>query len=203
MKLFLTSSNLGGKVKNDFISFVGKDPKGMTCAFITTAADLEGEKDWIKDVRDALTDLGIETFDMDLKQENEQTLTEKLSKVDFVYMNGGNTFYLLDWIRKSGFDKAIRPLLEKGLIYIGTSAGSYVAGPTIEQAHWKNHDKDIVGLKDLSALNLVPFLTFAHYTDDWKEALEEGKKKSQYEVIVLRDGEAVQVVGETYKKIGK
>lgn len=147
MKLFLASSNLGGDVEKAFIHFVGKDPKGMRCAFIPTAAYPETNKEWVQEVRDAVTNMGITFFDVDLRTENVDTLKEKLSHADMVYVNGGNAFYLLDWIRKSGFDKVIRPLLEQGLIYIGTSAGGYVAGPTIEQAYWKHQHKDIVGLK--------------------------------------------------------
>ena len=43
-------------------------------------------------------------------------------------------------LRESGGDKLVMELLDKGSIYVGSSAGSIVGGRTIQMAFWKNWD---------------------------------------------------------------
>ena len=56
---------------------------------------------------------------------------------DIIFVEGGNTFYLLKAMRACNFEKIIRKLLKEGKVYIGASAGSIVAGKTIKTAGWK------------------------------------------------------------------
>ena len=72
---------------------------------------------------------------------NEDELREILRGKELVYVEGGNTFYLMKAIRESGFEKVIKELLPKGLIYMSVSAGAYVACPTIEMAGLQYQDK--------------------------------------------------------------
>ena len=137
-----------------------------------------------------------------MKHENKNSLKKKLSHCDIIFVNGGNTFYLLDIMRKKCFVKIINGLLNKGIIYAGASAGSYVACPTIEAAAWKHADRNIVHMKDLSALNLVPFIITAHFTREVKEATEKGIKKTNLPVVALTDKQAIIVQGNKYKVIG-
>ena len=110
---------------------------------------------------------------------------------DAIYMKGGNSFYLLNAMRKSGFDKLAPKLINDGTVYIGESAGAYVACPNIEMAHWKHQDKDIVGMDDLTGLNLVPFLVSAHYPEGLKPVLKPYIEDSKLEVRLLRDNELI------------
>ena len=57
-----------------------------------------------------------------------------INDFDIIYMLGGNTFYLLDVIRKTNFDKQIIDFINKGKIYIGSSAGSEILGSSIDIA---------------------------------------------------------------------
>ncbi|MDR0860759.1 MAG: peptidase E [Candidatus Peribacteria bacterium] len=68
---------------------------------------------------------------MDLRQETQISLKEKLPQYDAVFVSGGNGFWLLECMKKSGFTALIREFLKKG-IYISTSAGSCVCAPNIE-----------------------------------------------------------------------
>lgn len=96
---------------------------------------------------------------------------------DIVFVNGGNTFYLLDWVRKSGFNKVLDSFLKKGGLYVGVSAGSYLACPTIEQATWKRADRNRWGVTDFKALNYVPFLIVAHFEEKYRKIIDETAKK--------------------------
>lgn len=116
------------------------------------------EKDYIFKDKLAFEAAGLNVKMVDLESTESAKLETVFEDVDAIYAKGGNSFYLLNAMRKSGFDKLINKLLDKGVIYIGESAGAYVACPTIEMAHWKHQDRDIVGLNDLTGLGIVPFL---------------------------------------------
>lgn len=198
MRLFLTSSGISG-LKKEFIKLAG-NPKGLKCGFVPTAA-IDKNKIYVKFARKEITDLGMELIEIDLRNKSD---IRKLSDCDVIYVNGGNTFYLLKWIRKSGFDKKIKTLLKKGVVYVGVSAGSYVACPNIEAAKWKHlSDPNFVKIKNLKALNLVNFLIVAHYTNRNKKDVENGVKITNYPVVVLTDKQAVCVKNNKIKVVGK
>lgn len=203
MKLFLTSVGLEPEYQDDFLQLLSKKPTGTKLAFIPTACDPEPDKSYVKQTRDEIQATGIKVFDIDLKEENEQSLYEKLSKADVICVNGGNTFYLLDWVKKSGFDKVVKKLTSEGKIYFGVSAGSYIACPTIEAAKWKHlGDPDVVGMTDLSALGLVNFLMVAHYEEKYKEDVENGAKTTNLPVVTLTNKQAIIVENDEIKFVG-
>ncbi|MEK6964196.1 MAG: Type 1 glutamine amidotransferase-like domain-containing protein [Nanoarchaeota archaeon] len=200
--LFLTSAGLPLETRDYFLQLLPKKPKDCKVAFIPTAADPEEDKTYVHLMIDQLKEIGFQVEEVDLKTCQLEELFGRLSFCDVIYTNGGNTFYLLDWIRKSGFDRFIEPLLGMGKIYLGVSAGSIIAGPSIEVAGWKNIDTDVVGLKDLSAMNLVPFMIFPHYGERHCALIEKESKKTKYPIVALTDQQAIVVKDGKYKIVG-
>ncbi len=132
----------------------------------------------------------VEELDLDGKKEDE--LRDILSKKELVYVEGGNTFYLLASIRRSGFEHVIKELLPKGLVYMGGSAGSYVACPSIETSTWKEKVRDRFGVTDFTAMNLLPFLLFVHYKpEEHQELLREKIHSTSHSVRILTDEQAI------------
>lgn len=82
-----------------------------------------------------------------------------LDKAEGIYIGGGNTFRLLNDLYGHGLIEAIRDRVREGLPYLGISAGTNVACPTIATSN----DMAIVQPPTLDALNLVPFQINAHY----------------------------------------
>ena len=202
MKLFLTSQ--ASEMMDRIVSMLDRPASELKLAFIPTAGDPYGQnKPWMDADREQIVKLGFKVADFDLKNKTEEETRETLSKFDIIFVAGGNTFYLLDRARKSGFIKVAKELVKQGKIYIGSSAGSYIACPTIEAASWKHADRNISGLTDLSALNLVNFVLTAHYEESLKECIEEKKKTCQYPVIILTDKQMVVVEDKSYKIIKK
>ena len=198
MKIFLTSQ--ASEVMGKIVKMLPKPPKDTKLAFIPTAGDPYGDnKPWMDADRAMLLKLGFVVEDFDLKNKSEAETREKLSDFDVIFVAGGNTFYLLAEAKKSGFDKVARELVQKGKIYIGSSAGSYIVCPTIEAAGWKKAGKNIVSLEDLSALNLVDFIVTCHYSKEYKEAVDEGAKVSKYPVITLRDDQFILADGKKFE----
>ncbi len=203
-KLLLTSSGVTEDIRKDFLSILPKPPREIKVEHITTAAYGEAENPWwLEGTKNQLKDCGIQDVeDIDIKGKNEGELENILSYKDMILVNGGNTFYLSDCSKKSGFDK-VPKLLDEGKVYVGVSAGSYLTCPTIEAAGWKHADRNIVGIKDLTALGLVDFLITAHFAENYRQVIENAAKNTNYPIVALYDGQAVLVDGSSYRIVGK
>jgi dipeptidase E len=174
MKELLLSLN-GALVIEQGLKFLFGDVSKIKLAYITTAGKGNRNKEYLKIHKKLLEKEGYDYEELDIEGKNENELMKLLKDKNAVYVEGGNTFYLLKAVRGSGFDKVIKKLIEKGVAYIGASAGSYIACPTIEVSTWKKpgEEKPRFGVTDLTALNLVPFLVKAHYEPEQKELLKE------------------------------
>ncbi len=84
-----------------------------------------------------------------------------LDRADAVFLGGGNTYALLQRLRRAELLEPIRRRVRAGMPYIGSSAGSNVAGPTI----LTTNDWNVVGLDTFEALGLVPFNVNPHYRE--------------------------------------
>ncbi len=200
MKLILTSS--GFDIKDEIVELLPKPPTQLKLAHIVTASNPEPDKSYVQKDKDIMIKLGFTVQDINIEGKNEQQLWELLKDRDVVCVQGGNTFYLLKHVKLSGFDHVVKRLINQGKIYIGISAGTYIACPTIEHANWKNTDRNMVNLTDLSALNLVPFLISAHFREKYRKAIETGAKKSDLPTVALYDTQAVLVIDGKWKVIG-
>ena len=205
-KLLLTSAGIVPEIKKEFISLLPKKPEEIKVVFITTAAyGCSGgiNSFFVEEAHRSLRDCGIKSIeDVDIKDKNKAELAKIVFSTDVVLVNGGNTFYLLYWLKKSGFDQIIQDFVNKGGLYVGVSAGSYIACPTIEAAGWKHADNNKVKITDLTALNLVPFLITAHFQESYGEIVDKAAKLTKYPIVALSDTQAVLVLGDVFKIIG-
>ncbi len=205
MTLLLTSSGVPESLKDEFLKLIPKAPQDISVAYIITAAfGEEGDKSWLYKAKGQLRSFGISNIeDLDIRGKNKEELYSILSVKNIILVNGGNTFYLLRYIKESGFDIVIKDLINQDKLYIGISAGSYVACPTIEQSHWKHQDRNDFGVTNLIGLNLIPFLITAHFTEENRDAVEEGAKTTKYPVVALYDNQAVLIKENSVKVIGE
>lgn len=203
MKLFLTSTGLPLETTEAFLELLHKKPEETAVCFIATAADPYDDKGFVEKDKERLIDLGFKITETDLRQEDENSLSGKLANLDVVFVEGGNTFYLMKYMRKSGFDKAVKRFLDGGGIYLGVSAGSYVACPDISPAQWKHaDDQNKVELKDLKGLGLVDFYVSPHYIPEHEAIINENKNKVSYPIFALTDSQAILVNDGDIRFIG-
>lgn len=128
----------------------------------------------------------------------------KPEAADIIYICGGNTYAILQKIKETGLDKFIIEAVNKGVLYIGVSAGSIIAGKTIEIAGWGSEgDANEVNLKDLAGLGFTDVAVFPHYKISQKEEVTELKSKVRYQIIEITDNQMVSIRGNKVKKIGK
>ena len=190
MKIFLTSYS--GKAIDKIIPKLSKSPKDLKALFITTASNPYPDKPWQDEDRENLTKRGFILTDYDLVGKTEEDVRKAVEENDVIFVEGGNTFYLLKYARESGFDKVMREQIGSDKIYIGASAGSYIATPDIGPTTWKRK-KETYGVTDYAGLGLVPFTVFPHYSDEYKDMVETRKKELKYDLVTIRDDGMIEV----------
>ena len=203
MKLLLTSSGLDNKkVQKEFLELLeGKPVK--TKVLIIFGVKKEEHWEYVKESKQELIDLGILNENITEANISENISEKKFeSNFDVIYVCGGNTYYILDRLRKTGLDNIIKKLVSENKLYIGVSAGSIIAGPNIRIAGWGiEKDPNEVGLKDLDGFNFIDISFFPHYRNELKQEVDEFEEKINYKIERFKDGEGLMILNNKIKKI--
>ncbi|MEA1929851.1 MAG: Type 1 glutamine amidotransferase-like domain-containing protein [Patescibacteria group bacterium] len=201
MRKLLLASN-GGFLFAKGYGLLGIPLDQMKVAYITTASKGATSLEYLDQHKQAMEDAGINYEEIDIEGKSAEDLEKLLATKNVMHVEGGNAFYLLKALKENGADNLLIKLIDQGMIYVGTSAGTYIACPTIDPATWKSQDKDRYGLTDFTALNLVPFLITAHYIDANKDLIKNEIQKSTYPVRILKDGQGILVEDSKYTFVG-
>ena len=113
-----------------------------------------------------------------------------VEETDAIFIGGGNTFRLLKALQDLDFIEAIRRKVGSGAPYIGSSAGSNVAGPTIKTTK----DMPIVQPRSFDSLGLVPFQISPHYLDPDPNSTHMGETQEERILQFLEENDT-PVVG--------
>ena len=113
-----------------------------------------------------------------------------IEQTDAIFIGGGNTFRLLKALQDLDLLDPIRHKVRGGAPYIGSSAGSNVAGPTIKTTK----DMPIVQPRSFDSLGLVPFQISPHFQDPDPGSRQMGETQEERIIEFLEENET-PVVG--------
>lgn len=203
MKLYLSSKSIPSP--DDLVALIGKPIDTISVALIPNSKDFFAERARNYLVNDFVTymkQLGLRVEVVDLRAySDDNILKQKLASYDLIWAMGGNTFNLRYEMRRSGFEKIIRELLDKGVVYGGDSAGALVAGISIagiESADKPQFAEEVID----EGLNLIPFFLlphvdspgYAHVIPVFKGLHQDGDN-----IIELKDSQVFIYEGDSYR----
>ncbi|MFE4449811.1 dipeptidase PepE [Streptomyces sp. NPDC056796] len=168
-------------------------PENARLAFVPYA--LADHDAYTARVREALEPFGTTVRGV---HENADPVAE-LAASDAVFIGGGNSFRLLSALYRTGLREALQDTVRDGMPYMGASAGTNMAAPTLRTSN----DMPIVQPPSFDALGLVPFQINPHYLDPdpasthkgetREERLTEFLEENDVPVLGLREGSWLRV----------
>lgn len=196
-KLFLAS--LFKDVSQIFVDFANENLAGKRVAFIPTAA-LPDKLDFhVEYSNELLSKMGLIVDELEISTATHLDIVSKLENSDYIYVTGGNTFFLLQEMNKSGAGNLIKAQINAGKLFIGESAGAILLAPDIEYAKDTDNPLAAPQLKSFKALNIIDFYPVPHYRDNLlKKAVEItiSKYGTELPLVPFSNSQAILVNGK-------
>ncbi len=185
------------KVKK--VTFVPYAGVGLSLESLEASYDVYTER-----VREVFASLG---FEIESAHQADDPV-KMIQAAESIAVGGGNTFHLVAKMHDTGIMKAIKEKAEQGIPYMGWSAGSNVACPTL----MTTNDMPIIQPKSFDCLNLIPFQINPHYLDANPEGHGGETREQRIEeflvvnkemkVLGLREASLLFVEGKLMKLLG-
>ncbi|MGG4266203.1 Type 1 glutamine amidotransferase-like domain-containing protein [Peribacillus simplex] len=200
-KVLLTSNGFfTDLIKQQFLQLIDGDLSNLKATIITTASHNKQNNRFAMKAKEDLLGFGFKKVDFN---DVEFDKPELLEKYNVIYINGGNPFYLLYHMKKSGADSILKNIAKQNTIILGVSAGAIILGPNIEVVNYFTPQRNTVTMQNLTALGLTNKAIFPHYDredlfqnnsgrsiEDRLKVFENIKKCS---VVRLKDDESVLI----------
>lgn len=156
--------------------------------------------DYTDHVQNAVSTLGIQVVGL----HEYDNYKEAIKNAEGIFVGGGNTFLLVSKLYEFGLMDLLAETLEKGTPYLGTSAGTNIAGLTMQTTN----DMPIVLPPSFKTMELVPFNFNAHYIEPEVNSKHKGETRAtrikefqaieNTPVLGLREGSWLRVKGNDY-----
>lgn len=127
---------------------------------------------------------------------------QAIASAEAMFVGGGNTFRLLNTLYKLDLLPIMHERVNAGMRYMGASAGSNIAGPTIRTTN----DMPIVQPPSFESLGLVAFQINPHYIDvdptsthmgeTREQRLREYLEENEVPVLAIREPAILHVEGD-------
>jgi dipeptidase E len=184
--LLISNSSVYGRgyldhVESEIKSFLGNAPRVLFFPFA-----LHDRNAYTATARNRFGAMGYSLESADQTPAPQKAVEE----TDAIFIGGGNTFRLLKALQDLDLIEAIRRKVGSGAPYIGSSAGSNVAGPTIKTTK----DMPIVQPRSFDSLSLVPFQISPHYLDPDPSSTHMGETQEERILQFLEENDT-PVVG--------
>ncbi|HEX5131349.1 MAG TPA: dipeptidase PepE [Candidatus Krumholzibacteria bacterium] len=203
--LLSNSRNFGGGWLDHAEPWIRKFLGGVkTALFVPYAGVTVGWDEYAGMARDRFAKMGVTVTSL----HDQKHPAQAVAAAEAILVGGGNTFHLLKHMYDNGSLWAIRERVLAGAPYIGWSAGSNMACPTIKTTN----DMPIVEPARFDALRLVPFQINPHFTEAVIPNLAGETREQRIAeftqsnpglyVVGLREGSALEVNGTACRLLG-
>ena len=169
--------------------------------FIPTAGNVEPYTGYIDEGIEMLKSLGYEVEILDITKFDETYLNDKFLKTECICISGGNTFYLLQEIKRKNLVEVLFKRIKEGLFYIGESAGAIIMSENIEYSQMMD-DKSIASeLDDYTGVNVFDHYVLPHigeypFEESTQKILENYQDKIS--LVAINNSEAILVNDSGY-----
>lgn len=206
--LLISNSTMPGEPYLDYPKFeiqkfLGEKP--VTAVFIPYAAVTFSYDEYERKVEERFSEIGHHVKSIHRFADPVKAVKE----AEAIVVGGGNTWQLTRTMRDNNLISAIRGRVSDGVPYIGWSAGSNVACPTLRTTN----DMPVIDPKGFDCINLVPFQINPHYLDKNPEGHGGETREQRIEefleinpdifVVGLREGTMLKYESEKLELIGK
>ncbi|KOR84362.1 Type 1 glutamine amidotransferase-like domain-containing protein [Peribacillus frigoritolerans] len=200
-KILLTSNGFfTDLIKQQFLQLIDGDLSNIKATIITTASHKKQNNRFAMKAKEDLLGFGFKRVDFN---DIEFDKPELLEKYNVIYINGGNPFYLLYHMKKSGADLILKDIAKQNTVIVGVSAGAIILGPNIEVVNYFTPQINTVDMQDLTALGLTNKAIFPHYDREdlfqnnsgrsIEDRLKVFENINKCSVVRLKDDESVLI----------
>ena len=199
-KMFLASSFVD--VADLFVKFAEEECAGKTVTFIPTASIVEEVKFYVDAGKEALEERGLIVDELEISTAKKEEIESTIQKNDYIYITGGNTFFLLQELKRTGADKIISEQINSGKLYVGESAGSIVVSRNIEYVKDMDDFTVVPNINTFSSLGMVDFYPVPHHTNfPFKESVESiiSSYEGKIDLWPISNAQAIVVSGDKFE----
>jgi dipeptidase E len=198
-RLFLGSAGLGALPA----WLAPLPPAARSAVLVPTASNPMPAATWVTAMVRVLESAGVTVDRLDLERATERDVEPALRGAGLVVVTGGYPLFLLQHVRRTGFDRLIAPAVHRGALrYVGISAGAILAGPDLDYLREPEFDdpEEPGDVATTTGLGLVPFTVLPHRDRGRADrhdrlAARHGDDPARW--LSLNDDQAVIVDGDT------
>src|ERR1700704_3488545 len=180
--LLISNSTLHGggyldHAENEIRDFVGERTRVIFIPFA-----IHDRRAYAAKAQERLREMGLVLTSV----HDVSNMRRAIAEAEVIFVGGGNTFRLLRGLYDHDLLDPIRQRVSGGTPYIGSSAGSIVACPTLKTTK----DMPVVQPPSFEALGLAPFQISPHYLDPDPSSTHMGETQEQRILQFLEENEA-------------
>ena len=210
MKLLLTSAGITNeKIANALSELAEKPLSKLSIIHIPTAMNTEkDDKGWVINDLVNLQKQNFKSVDiLDIAAVSPEIWKSRLLSADIISVGGGNEQYLAEVFEKIGMKEFLLSILDTK-VYIGTSAGSMVAGQYLSRELLKivypeeDFGNELKHPMEFYNFSFIPHLNSEWFTNVRKNILEDIKDKFNYSVYATDDNTAIKIIDSKIEIVG-
>ena len=149
-----------------FRQYASEKQLGKHVLFIPTAGNVEEYRGYIDEALQTFEDLGFQVEVLDISACDRETAQAKIFQSKLLYISGGNTFYLLQELKKKELLFLIKEQIADDMVYVGESAGAVITAENIDYIRLMD-DKEVAGeLSDTVTLQEADFYLLPHVGEE-------------------------------------